>query len=164
MRDPTERFISSIGQALGATGSTGNHIGPILRKACIKETSKETLKCLAHYVQDHGFWIELHFTPQVVDISFTTMWQDVPIAIFPFKELKTILTYFGRGNVHGRNGSGKGYRSDDVLTNMSVDDYDEESLRVVCEIYEMDVRMQRSLGIEVPRCDPFIPHTYKFQQ
>lgn len=47
---------------------------------------------------------------------------------------------------------------------MSVDDYDEESLRVVCEIYEMDVRMQRSLGIEVPRCDPFIPHTYKFQQ
>ena len=162
VRDPTERFISSIGQALGAVGSSGNRIGPILKKECIKATSKETLKCLAHYVQDNGYWIELHFTPQVVDISFTTMYQDVPISIFPFKELTTILTYFGRGGVRARDGSSQNYRSDPVLTNMTVADYDEESLRVVCQIYEMDVRMQRSLGIEVPRCDPFIPHIYEF--
>jgi len=164
VRDPTERFISSIGQALGAQGSGGNHIGPILKKECIKENSQETLRCLAHYVQDHGFWIELHFTPQVIDISFTTMWQDVPISIFSFKDLKTILDYFGRGSVQVRDGGAKNYRSDPVLTNMTVADYDEDSLRVVCEIYEMDVRMQRSLGMEVPRCDPFIPRSYDFEK
>mmetsp|Transcript_15433 Transcript_15433/g.29107 ORF Transcript_15433/g.29107 Transcript_15433/m.29107 type:complete len:456 (+) Transcript_15433:68-1435(+) len=157
VRDPTERFISSIGQALGAVGSGGNHIAPTLKQACIKETSAETLKCLAHYVRDHGFWIELHFTPQVIDISFTTMWQDVPVAVFPFKHLKTILSHFGREDVKVRDGSNENYRSHPVLTEMSVKDYDEESLQLVCEIYEMDVRMQRSLGFEVPRCDPFIP-------
>lgn len=157
VRDPTERFISSIGQALGAAGSGANHIAPTLKKACIKETSAETLKCLAHYVKDHGFWIELHFTPQVIDISFTTMWQDVPVAVFPFKYLGKILSHFGRGNVKVRDGSNEHYRSHPILTEMSVKDYDEESLQIVCEIYEMDVRMQRSLGFEVPRCDPFIP-------
>lgn len=157
VRDPTERFISSIGQALGAAGSGGNHIAPTLKKACIKETSAETLKCLAHYVRDHGFWIELHFTPQVIDISFTTMWQDVPVAVFPFKHLGKILSHFGRDGVKVRDGSDQSYRSHPILTEMSVRDYDEESLQIVCEIYEMDVRMQRSLGFEVPRCDPFIP-------
>ena len=156
VRDPTERFISSIGQATGGVGSGGNHIGPVLKKACLKSTSAETLHCMAKYVKDHGFWIELHFTPQVIDISFTTMWQDIPISIFSFKHLKAVLGHF-ENHSQMRNGAAKKYRSNDVLQNMTVADYDDETLRIVCEIYEMDVIMQRSLGLEVPRCDPFIP-------
>lgn len=164
VRDPTERFISSIGQALGASGSGGNKIGGVLLKECVKTTSHAALSCLAKYVRDHGFWIELHFTPQVVDIAFTTMYQDVPVAIFPMKpHLTTVLTYFGRGDVKARDGSQKNYRSDPILTNMTVADYDNETLEIVCHLYEIDVRMQRSLGMEVPRCDPFIPHEYDFQ-
>jgi len=156
VRDPTERFISSIGQAMGGEGSQRNMIGKILQEECIKSTSALTLTCMAKYVRDHGFWIELHFTPQVIDISFTTIWQDIPIAVFPFVELKNIVAYLGTPNVRGRSGTAGGYRPDPVLSEMSVDDYDDESLRIVCEIYEADVIMQRSLGIEVTRCDPFI--------
>jgi len=157
VRDPVERFISSIGQAMGGAGSTGNQIGRTLQKKCIKSTSAETLKCMAKYVQKHGFWIELHFTPQVLDISFTTVFQDVPIAVFPFQKLKSILAYFGTPDVRGRNGSNPSYRPDSALTSMTVADYDDESLRIVCEIYEMDIIMQRSLGIDTSKCDPFIP-------
>jgi hypothetical protein len=159
VRDPIDRFISSIGQALGARGSTGNHIGPVLMSTCVegKESSAAILKCIAKYVQKHGFWIELHFTPQVIDISFTTMFTDVPIGIFSFKDIKTVLDYFGVGNTHLRDGKEKDYRTDDVLTQMSTDDYDDETLEIVCGIYEMDVIMQRSLGMEVERCDPFVP-------
>lgn len=157
VRDPTERFISSIGQAMGGRGSTGNKIGKILQKECIKSTSALTLTCMAKYVRDHGFWIELHFSPQVIDISFTTIWQDIPIAVFSFKELKNILAYLAMPNARGRNGGSGEYRPNPVLSEMSVEDYNEESLRIVCEIYELDVIMQRSLGIAVPRCDPFIP-------
>lgn len=91
--DPTERFNSSIGQAMGGEGSQRNMIGKTLQKECIKSTSALTLACMARYVRDHSFWIELHFTPQVIDISFTTIWQNIPIAIFPFKEFKNILQY-----------------------------------------------------------------------
>jgi len=157
VRDPVERFISSIGQAMGGEGSQRNKIGPTLHTACIKSTSAKTLKCMAKYVQKHGFWIELHFTPQVLDISFTTVWQDIPIAIFSFAELPSILKYLGSPNERQRNGSSPKYRAHSVLTNMTVSDYDDEALQIVCEIYQMDVIMQRSLGIEVPKCDPFIP-------
>lgn len=99
----------------------------------------------------------------MIDISFTTMWQDVPIAMFSFKSLPTILDHFGRANVHVRDGSKEKYRSDPILTNMSVNDYDDETLEIVCKIYEMDVVMQRSLGMEVPRCDKFLPRSYDFE-
>jgi len=160
VRDPVERFISSIGQAMGGDGSQGNVIGKKLQEKCIKptSTSAETLKCTAKYVQKHSFWIELHFTPQALEISFTTVWQDAPIAIFPFQKLPYILEYLGGApEKRYRDGSDPKYRPHPVLTNMLVSDYDEESLRIVCEIYEMDVIMQRSLGLEVPKCDPFIP-------
>eukprot|EP00551_Chaetoceros_affinis_P000529 CAMPEP_0203658368 /NCGR_PEP_ID=MMETSP0088-20131115/48047_1 /ASSEMBLY_ACC=CAM_ASM_001087 /TAXON_ID=426623 /ORGANISM="Chaetoceros affinis, Strain CCMP159" /LENGTH=495 /DNA_ID=CAMNT_0050520015 /DNA_START=37 /DNA_END=1524 /DNA_ORIENTATION=+ len=159
VRDPVDRFISSIGQALGAKGSTGNQIGKKLRQVCVDgaSTPGEALKCIAKYVQKHGFWIELHFTPQVIDISFTTLFTDVPIAIFSFRNLSTVLDYFGAGGVQLRNGKAENYRSSPVLRNMTASDYDKETLKIVCEIYEMDVIMQRSLGMEVERCDPFIP-------
>mmetsp|Transcript_30190 Transcript_30190/g.72958 ORF Transcript_30190/g.72958 Transcript_30190/m.72958 type:complete len:459 (+) Transcript_30190:170-1546(+) len=158
VRDPVERFISAIGQAWGAKGSQKNRIGPVLKQACLKATPAETLTCMAKYVRDHGFWIELHFAPQAIDISFTTMWQDVPVALFDMKHIKAMLRYFEKDSTQLRSSSAnENYRTEDVLKNMTVADYDEETLRIVCEIYEMDVVMRRSLGLEVPRCDPFIP-------
>lgn len=152
VRDPTERFISSIGQAMGGKGSKRNIIGPILQEACIKSTSAETLKCMAKYVRDHGHWIELHFAPQVIDIAFTVMSQDVPIALFSFKDLQNVIDYLGSGDAESKHRD----RPHPVLKSMSVQDYDEESMRIVCEIYEMDVIMQRELGMAVVNCDPFI--------
>lgn len=162
VRDPLERFISAIGQATGASGSTRNKISRVLKAKCLRETSRETLTCIAKYVRDNGFWIELHFTPQVIDISFTTLYADIPVALFPFSELQQILSYLGKGDAHSRDGSRSSYRTDEVLTNMKVSDYDEETIQIVCKIYEMDVLMQRSMGLEVPRCDPYIPQSYKF--
>ena len=73
VRDPTERFLSSIGQVfLGAKGSLRNKWGKLMEKSCVidSHSSKETLRCLAQYVQRHGFWIELHFTPQAIELLF----------------------------------------------------------------------------------------------
>ena len=152
VRDPTERFISSIGQAMGGKGSKRNLIGPILQKTCIKSTSADTLKCMAKYVRDHGHWIELHFAPQAIDIAFTVMAQDVPIALFSFKNLQNLIDYLGSGDAESKQRD----RPHPVLNSMSVQDYDEESMRIVCQIYQMDVIMQRDLGMEVPNCDPYI--------
>jgi len=158
IRDPTDRFISSLGQAMGGSGSLSNKVGKIMRDECLKKSAKETLRCSINFVKERGFWFELHFTPQVIDMSFSTMWKDIPIAILPFESLPSIVKYFGMSkDTKGRDGSVKDYRSDEVLTEMSTDDYDDDMLRDVCEIYEVDVVMQRSLGMEVPRCDPFIP-------
>ncbi len=153
VRDPLERFISSIGQVMGASGSFKNHLSSSLKEKCLKSTSSETLRCVAMYVKEHSFWIELHFNPQVMDISFATLYQDVPVSVLPFHDIKRVLEYFGRGKVWDRNGSAKDYRADTVLTEMTVEDYDDDTRTIVCEIYEMDVIMLRSLGIRVPGCE-----------
>jgi len=152
VRDPAERFISSIGQAMGARGSQRNLVCTILQRECLKSTSRETLSCMARYVRDHGHWIELHFAPQVVDVSFSTMFRDVPVAVFPFGEVGRLIDYLGSGDEETKHRG----RPHEVLKNMTVAHYDEGSLRTVCEIYRMDVIMQRSMGLEVPRCDPFV--------
>ena len=178
----------------------------------ISTTSKDVLTCFAKYVRDHGFWIELHFTPQVLDIAFATFFQDVPLAIFEMKKkkqeekkgkqrqdtaitnstttidgLNTILSYLLQYNdtattptnnitfttttnntthtkitdtkktiPHVRDGSNVRYRSSPLLTNMSIHDYDDETIQIVCTIYKMDVIMMRSLQISVPYCDPYV--------
>lgn len=156
VRNPVERFISSIGQAFGASGSTGA-VAEELSNKCIKETSKETLRCVIDHIKENSFFVELHFSPQVLDLSFTTMFEDVPIAVFPFQELPSILTYLGTSRDHKkRDGNEKDYRPHPILTNMTVADYDTDMLRDICDIYEVDVIMQRSIGISVPQCDPFI--------
>jgi len=157
VRDPTERFISSVGQALGATGSQGNGIGKVIKRECLRSSTQESLRCIIKYVKTYSIWIELHFAPQILDIHFATMYMDVPIAIFPFKTLNKVIEYFGLPNLHHRDGKKENYRPNEVLTNMSTKDYDDDMLRDVCELYEMDVIMQRSLGFQVPSCDPFIP-------
>jgi hypothetical protein len=157
VRDPVERFISSIGQAMGGKGSQNNQVSLWLQKRCIKESSQETLRCCIDYVKEHGWWFELHFTPQVLDISFSTMWMDIPVALFPFRHLPDILQHIGTPTTHSRDGSAKSYRPHAVLTNMTVTDYDDAMLKDICTIYEMDVVMQRNLGMEVPKCDAFIP-------
>lgn len=141
---------------MGASGSTNNQISKILTEECLTDDCRETLRCAITYVKTHGFWIELHFTPQILDIAFSTMYLDVPVAIFPFQELTNVLTYFGVPDVHARNGAGEKYRPHKTLTDMSVEDYDGDMIRDVCEIYAMDVVMQRGLGYNVSYCDEFV--------
>ena len=155
VQDPAERFVSSIGQAMGGEGSQRNLIRKTLQEEYIKSNSALTLTCMAKYARDHGFWIELHFTPQVIDILFTTLWRDYTHCCFPFNQLKSILTYFRIPKNQGMNDKSGRYRLDAVLSEMTVEDYDDMAVTFVCEIYEAIVFMQRSLGIKT-RSDPFI--------
>ena len=78
-----------------------------------------------------------------------------------FTKLPNILGYF-ESKIAARNGTSPKYRSREVLSNTIDDDYDKESIEIVCKIYETNVIMQRSLGMEVSRCDPFIPRKKYF--
>lgn len=153
IRDPAERFISAIGQATGAYGSSGNGVGKLLLEECLKETSKETLSCFVDLVQNNGTLIEVHFTPMVYEISFATMWKDIPVAVFPFEQVPALMNELGANpHVKKKDGHSSGYRKSPVLTNMTYADYDEDILRKLCEIYWIDILFLRNLEYET-HCD-----------
>ncbi len=153
IRDPAERFISAIGQATGAFGSTMNGIGQTLLNTCLKKTSKETLSCFVDLVHNNGTLIEVHFTPMAMEISFATMWKDIPVAVFPFQEVKALLNEVGADpSSKKKDGHKSGYRKDPVLTNMTSADYDLESITKLCTIYWVDVLFLNHIGYE-SNCD-----------
>mmetsp|Transcript_16286 Transcript_16286/g.18559 ORF Transcript_16286/g.18559 Transcript_16286/m.18559 type:complete len:478 (+) Transcript_16286:124-1557(+) len=157
IRDPAERFISAIGQATGAFGSSSNGIGKTLLNECVHEDSdtKETLRCFVNLVKTNGTLIEVHFTPMVIEISFATMWKDIPVAVFPFTEVPLLMNELGANpNDKKKDGHAKGYRKSPLLTNMTFSDYDEDSLLTLCQIYKVDVLFMNQLGFET-HCDKY---------
>jgi len=161
VRDPVERFISAIGQATGGRGSKSNsNFAHVLSQRCLKEkTPKATLTCFVRLVKNYGTWVEVHFTPMVVEISFSTMYKDIPVAVFPFNEVPNLLEELDAdSNLKRKNGSAKGHRKSSMLTDMKIDDYEEESLKDLCDIYRMDVLFLWHLGYAT-RCDNFVSFT-----
>mmetsp|Transcript_6427 Transcript_6427/g.9338 ORF Transcript_6427/g.9338 Transcript_6427/m.9338 type:complete len:230 (+) Transcript_6427:1082-1771(+) len=154
VRDPVERFISAAGQAMGGLGSSSNGIAPILNSECIQETSRETLRCLINTVKKNSTWIEVHFTPLILEISFATMNKDIPVALFPFSEVPALMYELGADPTSKRK-VGATTRKHDVMKDMSVQDYDEDMLRDVCEIYRIDILFLRYIGYAT-RCDSYI--------
>ena len=156
VRDPTERFISAIGQATGGRGSTDMGLARVLLNECLKETSKQTLNCFIDMMYTKSTWIEVHFTPMVLEISFATIYKDIPVAIFPFTEVPNLMVELASNpKSKKKDGHKKGNRQSPVLVNMSSDDYDDEMLRKLCAIYKMDVVFMNHLGLTT-KCDKFV--------
>merc|ERR1712150_61443 len=156
IRDPADRFISAIGQAMGGIGSSRNGVALKLRRECIMRTSKETLRCVINTVKHNGTWIEIHFTPMALEVSFATMYKDIPVALFPFKVVPLLMYELGE-DPHEKKKDGKnpGYRKNIVLTNMTLSDYDDQMMHDLCIIYKLDIIFLRHLGYAT-RCDTFI--------
>ncbi|KAL7572008.1 hypothetical protein ACA910_001663 [Epithemia clementina (nom. ined.)] len=100
VRDPVARFISSIGQVMGGEGSNGQ-LAKRFRAACLKSSAQETIACCLNYVKSQSLTgFELHFAPQTLDIAFTTLWQDVPVAVFSMEQsLTAVLQSFSEREV-----------------------------------------------------------------
>ena len=152
VRDPIDRFVSAVGQAMGATGSVRNKSS--FKSRCSIEGIEETLQCAINYIKANGTFFELHFTPMALELSFGSMYKDVPIAIFPFEAVPDYLHELGIAKKKLKEGSKSRIKH---LRGMNSSHLDENMIQSVCDIYNVDVVMMRSLGWEVPRCDKYLP-------
>jgi Sulfotransferase family. len=156
VRDPVDRFISAIGQATGAYGSSQNDIGQQLLDECLKDSSRETLRCFIELMHTNSTWIEVHFTPMVLEISFATIYKDIPVAVFPFTQVPNLLLELGSNPaIKKKDGHKSGYRKSAVLTNMTAADYDDDMLLRLCQVYKMDAMFMKHLGMST-KCDKVI--------
>lgn len=149
VRDPIDRFLSAVGHV---SSEKFSDYGGNLREQCLKSTARETLNCFLDLISDDGYWIDLHFTPMIVEIAFATAGQDTPIAVFPFEYLPSIIENVG-GNPRKKRKDGKknGYRPS-VLSNLKAEDLDADILHKICRLYEIDILFLKSLGMSTVHC------------
>jgi len=163
IRDPLDRFISSIGQAMGAQGSESD-ASDALQEECIKdeeyslENSRSTIQCCIDYIMEYGYFEELHFTPQAIELAFATQMYPIPVALFQYEtSYKDVISELGMDpNKKMRDGNKDGMRPLPVLSEMTSADYTKAMKRQVCELYKVDVAMFRSLGWNTSSCDEFV--------
>ena len=60
-------------------------------------TASDIFRCFVRLLknEDTSYWLDLHFTPMILELSFATMQKDVPVAVFHFDHVPDILGQFG---------------------------------------------------------------------
>jgi hypothetical protein len=147
VRDPVSRFLSAMGQAMAD--------GPRLRDLCLDETSANTtIKCVLQHLQEHGLKTDVHFCPMAVNLYVLMRNLNVQVALFEKElHLESLLVYFGTSShLHMRDRSKAEYTNSELLSQLSVKDLDDSMIRVICELYQVDVVMMKSIGLDVPLC------------
>jgi len=83
------------------------------------------------------------------------MYKDIPIAIFPFHQVPALMYELNQNPAEKKkDGKKKGFRKHAVLTNLTIDDYDEGTLRDLCNVYEVDVLFLARIGFS-SMCNSF---------
>jgi len=147
VRDPISRFLSAMGQAMD--------VGLRLRRKCLDETSTTTtttIECVLQHLQQYGLKSDVHFCPMAVNLYVIMRNMNIEVALFPQSELQNILEYLGGSNIHLRNRSNQDYLKSELLSKLSVQDLQPEMIRVICQLYAVDVEMMQSIGLNVPLC------------
>jgi hypothetical protein len=147
VRDPVSRFLSAMGQAMAD--------GPRLRDLCLDETSANTtIKCVLQHLQEHGLKTDVHFCPMAVNLYVLMRNLNVQVALFEKElHLESLLVYFGTSShLHMRDRSKEEYTNSELLSQLSAKDLDDSMIRVICELYQVDVVMMKSIGLDVPLC------------
>ena len=160
VRDPVERFISAVGQVTSSKFSKKGS-GLKLKNACISSqnenelSTSSILKCFVNVILEKGYWVDVHFTPMILEISFATLQRDVPVALFHFDSLPDVVHDLGLDpRIKKKNGKQEGYRQE-LLVNATVEDFDFNTLRDLCHLYLMDVLLMRDLGYST-HCDSIV--------
>lgn len=167
VRDPVERFISAVGQVTSIKFSKKGS-GLKLKNECIPPsslssplpqedelTTSDVLKCFVNIIKEKGYWVDVHFTPMILEISFAIMEKDIPVGIFHFDSLPDVLSNLGFDpRIKKKNGKSQGYRQH-LLVNATVDDFELDVKRELCYLYLMDVLFMKDLGYAT-HCDSIV--------
>jgi len=146
VREPVGRFLSSVGEFLHSRNKK--------RKICLKPTTKEMLLCMIETLKTEGLQLDQHFAPASVGLFMTSLLGRPKISLLPMGAIPDFRDMFGLSNTVKKSAvsstSYSGY-------NLTLSHLDQDMLTDICRLYEVDVVLMRSLGIETELCDPIIP-------
>ena len=144
LRDPVDRFISSVGQALKL-----NKLHPCSTKS--KDTP-ELLKCVVDKIKRKGLFLDEHLVPQSFELYYGVMGYDIAIRVLDLSSIGQVLKKLGFSSDHssGRRRKGQGLVAG---FNLSTSLLSPSILNEICSLYDVDVRLLHQTGVTKTRCD-----------
>ena len=131
VRDPVDRFISAMGQAMQNADSNK------LRKCLDESSSNRTVNCVLKHLQEKGLKTDVHFVPMAVNLYALARGMDIQVALLSQENLPDILGNFGQTNNHGmhmRDRSNQAYLNSAMLSKLSTSDLDTATIKTICEL------------------------------
>lgn len=173
LRDPIARFLSSLAQTLSNPMQRRCANCASLLSPCVKkhDTYSKLVRCvidsMKHRHHDGGkhryHYFDVHVVPQAVFLAASLQQNDVELAVFSMDRggLQSILQAFGASAEHKNKREEKEFsleileRFGDELfdSRKAREALDDSMIRSICELYDVDVKMMRHLGLTVKDCD-----------
>jgi hypothetical protein len=174
LRDPVSRFLSSLAQTLSRPMQRKYKACAELWKPCLEQEAStykqnsytQLVKCAIDSMKQRegSPYFDVHMAPQAVFLAGAIDINDVEIAIFPIKDLETVLRAFGvsKPNQQPRNKREEKEFSQDVMDRFGEEllnprkareVLDDDMVSDICDLYAMDVTMMHHLGFSTGDCD-----------
>jgi len=145
LRDPVDRFISGVGQALKL-----NQLGDCTRSRT-KKDSLELLDCVLNEIQTKKHYLDEHLEPQIFELYHGMMGLDLDVSVMDLTTMDMVLqkvlgvsTTTPRRTTR-RNGLVVGY-------NLSTSLLTPNLVERICSIYNMDVLLLHETKVTVTAC------------
>ena len=170
VRDPVARFVSAVKEV--AREEKG------LIDQCFKGDSNNTvvLNCAANSLSalsgQKKFLQNKHWATQAHTIFANVLRRPdskevIPLVLLPFELMKQLIHELGGDPLFNyRNGTDRSYfdwsinskvlstQTKHQLTTLKVNDLDTESIKLICNLYNVDVQLLKWAGVDVPLCQP----------
>jgi hypothetical protein len=149
IRDPLERFLSSLGQVLkGPTGLLRKHLSPCHNSM----TTADLIDCVLNKMEETSSFLDEHFAPQSYELYSGVQGFDLAIAVVDLSLLSEVVTQLGgsQSHVHENSAVGVVYEYPQFL--LAPSSLTRDFQRRICRLYEADVRMLAQTQVTTTEC------------
>jgi hypothetical protein len=149
IRDPLERFLSSLGQVLnGPTGILRKRLSPCHNSM----TTADLIDCVLNKMEETSSFLDEHFAPQSYELYSGVQGFDLAIAVVDLSLLSAVVTQLGGSQSHVHENSAVGVVHEYPQFLLAPSSLTRDFRRRICRMYEADVRMLAQTQVTTTEC------------
>jgi hypothetical protein len=154
IRDPVERFLSALGQAL-LMKDTAKQLHEHCDEYVTSDNKSGLVECAVHLLESTTrsySEVETHLCPQAAMLHTEV---DLRVAAIDMSNFSSLLQHLvpGYSSHHARDRSDVAYSHSQMLSSLKAKDLSIDLIERICRLYQVDVELRRSIGMTNQWCD-----------
>lgn len=149
LRDPLDRFLSSLGQVLmGQKALLRKRLEPCHNSL----TTADLIACVLHKMESTSSFLDEHFAPQSYELYIGMLGLNLSIDVMDLSLLSQVVVQLGGSRDHVHENSAVGTIDNYPQYRLTPASLTREFQERICQLYEADVLMIEQTGVTTTRC------------